>query len=94
MSEPTEFKKQISLGNIIQIGVMLVGGALAFAALDARTANNTEKIAGLSQSAEALEGRVRLLETNLARADERFASIINLLARIDARLERIERSAP
>jgi hypothetical protein len=40
--------------------------------------------------AAALEGRVRVVESSLARAEERNNAVLQVLGRIEARLERIE----
>ena len=42
------------------------------------------------ESLSAIEARVRTLESSQARADERFNSVLQVLGRIEARLERIE----
>ena len=87
----TELKNQISLGNIIQIGVMVIGVGLAWGVMSARS-TQTEKDLSLAQSAlTAIEVRVRNLEQSDARNDERLNTILDTLARIDKRLERMER---
>ncbi len=43
-------------------------------------------------ASEARETRLRALENNLSKSEERVANILSLLSRIDARLERIERA--
>lgn len=50
----------------------------------------TETVEELKSERQAVDGRIRLLETAQARADERFTNILALLSRIDQRLERIE----
>lgn len=87
----TEYKPQITLGNLIQIGIMLATGAMAFATVNGRAATNAENISKNVASISSLESRTRTLENSLARSDERTANILQLLNRIDARLERIER---
>lgn len=42
------------------------------------------------ESLSSIEARVRTLESSQARADERFNSVLQILGRIEARLERIE----
>lgn len=42
------------------------------------------------ESLFSIEERVRTLESSQARADERFNSVLQILGRIEARLERIE----
>ena len=87
----TEYKRQISFGNVIQIGVTLVTVTLAYAAVNATAAANRETIAQAVTAQSAMESRLRALENTQARADERMANILQLLNRIDGRLERIER---
>lgn len=95
------FPWSISLGNVLQIGVTLVVVAGAYYQLEHRARTNAERIAGLEVQKEALraelvrdfgllEQRVRLLENNFARSDERVANVLSLLQTIDGRLERIE----
>lgn len=50
------------------------------------------KAADLEREVIELEARMRSAETAWARTDEKTANILTLLARIDARLERIERN--
>ncbi|MBR9766624.1 MAG: hypothetical protein GYB53_24695 [Rhodobacteraceae bacterium] len=92
-----EFTSTISFGNVVQIVLIVLGGAGAFYALRTQTETNSVEIArSVVELKEAraeqtrLEARVRALESEQARADERFSSILGLLSRIDARLERIE----
>ncbi len=86
----TEYKRQISFGNLIQIGVTLVTVTLAYAAVNGAAAANREDIGKVSRTQDAMEARLRTLENSQARSDERFSSILTYLSRIDNRLERIE----
>ena len=67
-----EVKNQITSGNLIQIGVMLVALATGWAALDARSGANARAI-------EDHETRLRTLErdvlSGLTRIDGRLARI-------------------
>lgn len=87
-----KFNPQISLGNMIQIACFIASLAAGWAILQAQGKSNTERINRAELAVSGLESRTRLLENQAARADERFTNIISLLARIDGRLERIERS--
>lgn len=102
MTKPS-FTQNISLGNVIQIVAMIVAVAIGWQQLDGRSGSNAaeiEKITKAMAVAEAKaatdirdhETRLRRLEESAARSDERMASIFNLLARIDGRLERIEKA--
>lgn len=97
MTAKPEFTRNISFGNVLVLVGMIVTGTATFVAVDARTQANAAEIArSVAEIDEAalrvadLERRTRALENELARADERFSSILGLLSRIDARLERIE----
>ncbi|MCA1337348.1 hypothetical protein [Pseudooceanicola marinus] len=99
MTAKPEFTRNISFGNVLVLVGMIVTGTATFVAVDARTQANAAEIArSVAEIDEAalrvadLERRTRALENELARADERFSSILGLLSRIDARLERIERT--
>lgn len=85
------FTWQFSLGNAIQIITLIGGLAVVYASLDARSKTNAEATLANRQAIAAQEVRMRTLEQNYARTDERLTSILSLLGRIDGRLERIER---
>lgn len=95
--------QNISISNVLQIlGMAAVAFAtfLQFSWQAETNAAEIEKITKVIASAEAKaatdirdhETRLRRLEDSAARSDERMANILNLLARIDGRLERIERA--
>lgn len=90
MARP-EFTPAISLGNLIQIAVLLVGLGGAWAILSTNLDYQASRIAANSAAIREIEVRVRTLEANYARSDERYASLLALLSRIDNRLERIEK---
>lgn len=92
---------RMSIGNIITLVVVLVGFAVAWGTMtergDQARENLTEiretlrqEVATRRDAQSALESRVRALESSQARADERFNSVLQVLGRIEARLERIE----
>jgi len=85
------WSSQISMGNVIQIVGMLVLAAAGYARLEVTTTSLIDRTEAQEEAITELARRVRTLETDQARADERMASILTLLGRIDARLERIER---
>lgn len=86
------FKYEFSLGNMIQIAVIIASLALGWQAMDSRTSANREYIERHEELFMKQGARLRDLEGNSVRQDERYTSIFSLLARIDARLERIEGS--
>lgn len=94
MTERPRYANQITFGNIVQIGAMLVAGAVSFAVLRAQSETNSAMNHAQDKSLSEIELRVRSLETQQARADERFSNILTYLTRIDGRLERIERGQP
>jgi predicted nuclease with TOPRIM domain len=105
MTVKERFRPEISLGAIIQIVILIVGMAVSWAIMDARSQQNTEAIRDVKEQIERLpndlkgefdgktvriEERVRSLENTAARSDERFSNLIALLSKLDSRLERIE----
>lgn len=88
---------QITKGNIWSIGATLatfigMGATVlwSYSTTDARTTENAKAIMDARAERGQMEIRLRSLETQQARADERFSNILSYLARIDSRLERIE----
>lgn len=88
------FEWRISLGNIIQITLLLIAGSIGWATFDARITANQTAIQSTTKSSARVdadhETRLRIMETSNVRAEERLSSIYSLLSRIDGRLERIE----
>jgi len=89
MTKPT-FNSQISLGNVLTLVGLLGAGLLAFAQVQGLASRNAAAVSALEIQADEHESRLRVAETEIARGDERLSSILTLLSRIDARLERIE----
>lgn len=89
MTRP-QYSPTINLGHLLQIGSLIVAVTGGYFMMDARTEANRMEITKLQASRQQDEVRIRTLETNAARSDERLQSILGLLNRIDARLERIE----
>ena len=92
---------RISIGNIITLFIVLAGFAVAWGTMRERGDQTRENLTEIRETLRqevatrrdaqgALEGRVRALESSQARADERFNSVLQVLGRIEARLERIE----
>lgn len=88
MAEPTI--SRIGLSTIIQMGALIVTISASWFIMDGRTRVNEERNAAIEISIKEFDQRLRLLEQEQARNDERFDSVIALLTRIDARLERLE----
>lgn len=91
-AKPT-FTSQISLGNWITIGAMIGTLAVGWGLLQAQQAANQLAIVKIETELTSMDIRVRKLETEDARAQERISSMLTLLNRIDSRLERIERNS-
>ena len=89
--KPT-FLNQISVGNLLQILVLLVGLTSAWFVMDTRSKINSGYISEIRTDVADLQTRMREVERSQARSDERFSNILTLLARIDKRLERIEQN--
>jgi hypothetical protein len=92
---------KISVGNLLNLAALGVAVAVAWGIMSERGENTKDQLEALRMTLQqevttrrdaqgALEGRVRALESSQARADERFNSVLQVLGRIEARLERIE----
>lgn len=92
---------KISYGNILNLlavaaavlvgwGVMSERGDNTREQMTQISATLTQEVAARREGMNALESRIRTLESSQARADERFNSVLQVLGRIEARLERIE----
>ena len=90
MAERPQFTATISLGNALQIAILLVGLGVGWMTIKAQGEANSSALATAAQDRSNMEIRIRALENQSARADERFTSILGYLSRIDTRLERIE----
>lgn len=77
-----------SLGNIINLAAMGVAIAVAWGSMSERSDLTHKGIKELETMQTAAESRIRTLEMNQARADERLSSILQIVSRIEARLEK------
>lgn len=91
MTKP-QITSQISLGNIIQIALILAGLTGAWFTMGHRTEATAVSAAENAAAIVENERRIRTLETSQARSEERNNSVLQILGRIEARLERIEQS--
>lgn len=89
-TKPT-FTSQISLGNWITIGALVATLAVGWGVMQTQQASNQLSIAEIDAELASIRVRVRKLETEDARSQERYSALLNLLNRIDGRLARIER---
>ncbi|KPQ06211.1 MAG: Protein of unknown function DUF16 [Rhodobacteraceae bacterium HLUCCA12] len=97
----SRIKREISAGSLINLGALAVAVAVAWGIMSERGDNTRDSMDSLSRNlasetanrrdqTAALDARIRSLESAQARADERFNSVLQVLGRIEARLERIE----
>lgn len=97
MARPT-FSTQISLGNVIQLVVLLVAVTSAWFTLDNRVSNNTKTLTATIFDHERDNAntilqikdarlRIRSVENGLTRSDERFTSILQFMSRIEKNVE-------
>jgi hypothetical protein len=77
-----------SLGNIINLAAMGVAVAVAWGAMTERSDVTHKGIKEVEAMQSSSETRIRALEMNQARADERLASILQIVSRIETRLEK------
>lgn len=61
MTKP-EYKSQISLGNVIQVGMLVVALAGSWAFMQSTTSNNADEIDRLGEDVAEIEVRVRSVE--------------------------------
>ena len=92
---------KISVGNLLNLAALCVAVAVAWGIMSERGENTKDQLEALRTTLQqevatrrdgqaSIESRVRALESSQARADERFNSVLQVLGRIEARLERIE----
>ena len=92
---------RISLGNILTFAGLVFSIAVAWGIMSERADQTKghmdelrqtlrEEVATRRDAQAGLENRVRTVESNLARAEERNNAVLQVLGRIEARLERIE----
>jgi len=98
--KPT-FSWQISFGNLVQLGVLLVGITGGWFIIDGRSQGNQQGVKEIkalvtqmdlrqAEYQKDVDVRLRSLENQWVRSDERYTSILTLLGKVDGRLERIE----
>ena len=88
-----ELDRRVSLGNIIVLAGMIVSMSIAWANLSSRTETLAEDFQNFRALSSSNEARIRTLEQQVARQDERHSAILSYLSRIEALIERIETRA-
>lgn len=91
MTRP-QFVWEFNLGHILQAGATLIAITAGWVVLDSRSQANALAIAAVNDQTREMGLRLHALELQVARADERYSAILDMLARIDTRLDRIEQS--
>ena len=91
------FNRSISVGNILQIVVLVASVMFAWSTMDQRSQKNTEAVSAtkaeiieVKEDVQRLRDEVRRLEIDQVRSREQYNNLVELLTKIDARLERIE----
>lgn len=77
-----------SIGNVINLAAMGIAIAVAWGSMSERSDITHKGIKEMEAMQAASETRIRALEMNQARADERLSSILQIVSRIEARLEK------
>lgn len=87
-----EMRWEFTLGNAINLAALVAAVALAWGVMAERSEATQHKVRVVETSTAQLETRVRALENSQARADERLSSILQVLGRIEARLEKFDKN--
>lgn len=86
-----EIDKRISLGNVLVICGMIVSMSMGWANLSSENSRLTADVESTSAMGRANEARIRALENQTARQDERLSSILASLAKIEKLMEQSQR---
>lgn len=100
MTKP-QIENKMTIGNILNLLALVVAVAVGWGVMSERGESTRSELTDIKETLRqevstrregqgALEARIRALESSQARADERFNSVLQVLGRIEARLERIE----
>lgn len=84
------WKNEINLGGLIQIGILLVGLGGAWAAIRIESNATRENLSAAVARIGVAEAEIAGMRISIARQDERQASVLAILGRIEARLERLD----
>lgn len=88
MARPS-FSPMISLGNVIQVVLLLLTVAGAWFTLDNRVSNNALSIEKMGGDHQDYSNRIRSIEKEQVRSDERFSSILQSMSRIEKTIDRV-----
>ena len=91
------FTRTISFGNVVQIATLLLAVGAGWATLNGELGNVGEDVEAVSARVDdgaaqraAVEVRVRALEIEAARADERYSQLVTMIAAIRDSIIRLE----
>lgn len=87
-----EIDKRISFGNVLVLGGIIVSMSMGWANLSSQSSKLTAEVASAAALAHANEARVRALENQAARQDERLSSILASLAKIEKLMEQSQQT--
>ena len=79
----------ISLGNVLTIGTLVFLAGIGWARLESSLSLVEERFALYDADAQDRETRIRVLEFDATRSNERQVAMLSTLIRIEARLEEI-----
>jgi hypothetical protein len=78
----------LSIGNILTMLAMGITAAIAWGSMNERSDATHKGIKELEMMQSASDTRIRALEMNQTRTDERLNSILQIVSRIETRLEK------
>lgn len=87
-----EIDKRITFGNVLVLGGIIVSMSMGWANLSSQNSRVSAEVATAAALAQANEARVRALENQTARQDERLSSILASLAKIEKMMEQSQQT--
>jgi len=85
-----QFDNKISLGHLISILLIIVGGVTAYADIRGAQTQLTGEVAAISRGAELREARVRNVEIAQASQSSDLRSILLSISRIETQLNKMQ----
>jgi hypothetical protein len=86
---PLEFDNKISLGHVISVGVILIGGMVAFFDLRGQQSQLASEVVTISRAADAREVRLRSVEIAQASQTSDLRTIQVGIGKIEAQLQKL-----
>lgn len=84
-----EFESRVSMGNLIVLAFAALALAVTWGGLNHRAETLAEEVASHKVSIASNEARVRALEQNMARQDERLILILDGLRKIETQIDKL-----